>query len=100
MLTNVEEKGRVVRLSTFLENTKGSYDTVKKMLDNNLDSHQNINISIIDNSLGFGNTDYMNKDKFNSIKYDSVLKDKLLKRTKELYDSGKISKVQYEELIK
>jgi hypothetical protein len=100
MLTNVEEKGRVVRLSTFMENTKGSYDTIKKMLDNNLDSHQNININIIDNSLGFGNTDYMDKNKFNSIKYNDELRNKLLLRTRELYNSGKISKQQYEELIK
>lgn len=100
MLENESEKGRIVRLSTFLENTEGSYNTIKKMFDNNVDQLGNVNIDIIDNSLGKGKTDYMSREKFDSITYGEGLKNKLLKRTKELYDSGRINKAQYEELIK
>ena len=97
MLENEEEKGRTVRLSTFLDNTAGSYEVIKKLKSKNIPG---VNISLIDNSLGRGNTAYMNEDKFNSIKYDDNLKNNLLKVTKELYDSGRINKEQYNELIK
>ena len=97
MLENEEEKGRTVRLSTFLDNTAGSYEVIKKIKSKNIPG---VNISLIDNSLGRGNTAYMNEDKFNSIKYDDNLKNNLLKVTKELYDSGRINKEQYNELIK
>lgn len=99
MLENVEEKGRVVKLSTFIENTEGSYNTVKRMFDDGIDTNPLVNIDIIDNSLGRGNTAFMNREKFDSIKYGD-LKQTLLKRTKELLDSGRINKAQYDELIK
>lgn len=97
MLENEAEKGRVVRLSTFLDNTQGSYSVVKQINNANISG---VNVSLIDNSLGKGNTAYMDKEKFNSLSFDSNLRSDLITRTKKMFDSGKISKEQYQELIK
>lgn len=99
MLDNPEEMGRVVPLKTFLQNTSGAYNTVKLMLDNGFDNTNGVNIDIIDNSLGRGNTDYMDIEKFNKVVFDDALKADLLKVTKGLLDSGKITRAQYEALI-
>lgn len=99
MLENEEEKGRVVTLKTFLHNTEGSYNTIKKMFAEGFEDTQGVNIDIIDNSLGRGNTTYMDREKFNGVVFGDALKQHLLKVTKELLDSGRINKEQYEALI-
>lgn len=94
MKSNVEEGGRVVPLSVFLENHKGSYNVVKDMLGSGVD------VKMVDNSLGKGNQNVLSLDKFNAIKYSDNLKNELLNKTKQLYDNKQITKEQYEALIK
>jgi hypothetical protein len=93
-LDNPEEGGRIVPLRVFLENHKGSYDVVKKLIDDGLD------VTLVDNSLGFNKAEKMSLDKFNKIKYDTDIKNVLLAKTKQLYDTRKITKEQYNSLIK
>lgn len=97
MLNNPNEGGRVVPMSTFLENHLGSYDVTKQLLKNkDVDK-----ISMIDNSFGAGKHQAMNVDKFNNLSYDiNTLRSDLLKITKQLYDQGTISEVEYKALTK
>lgn len=100
MNDNKEEGGRLVPLSVFLENHKGSYDVVKNLLKDS-NSGKLFQIDMVDNSLGKGSQTLLSQKKFDSIKYDSATKDKLLQVTKSLYEQGKIkTKEQYEALIK
>jgi hypothetical protein len=99
MLSNKEEMGRTVSMSTFLETTEGSYNTVKTMFDVGFDKHPGVNINIIDNSLGYGKTAYMEREKFDSITFGEELRQKLLKTTKKLLEDGTITKSQYDALI-
>ena len=94
MLENPKEEGRLVPLSVFMENHKGSYDVVKQFIQ------EGLNFSLIDNSLGIGNAQFMPLDKFNKISYDSFIKTKLLNKTKQLYENGTITKEQYGGLIR
>lgn len=98
MLNNPKEQGRIVPLSTFMENTTGSLETVK-LLKSQFDKNPNIKITTIDNSLGKGKTQFMSEEKFKSLHYPADMRDKLLKRTKELLEEGKITKKQYDGLI-
>ncbi len=95
MVKNQSEKGRVVPLSIFLDNHKGSYNVVKNLLEKG-----DVNIDLIDNSLGGGKQNLMSQEKFDNIKYPSNLKETLLEKTKQIYEQGKITKEQYEALIK
>lgn len=101
MKDNPKEGGRVVTLSHFLDNTKGSYSTVRTFLESGLDKQPGVTISVIDNSLGKGKTNFMDMQKFYGIEIDTeALRAKLLKRTKELLDAGEITAAQYEALIR
>jgi len=95
MNSNPNEGGRIVPLSVFLDNHIGSYNVVKNLLDKGFPL-----VKMIDNSLGKGSEALLNRSKFDSIQYASGLKDELLAKTKQLYESGKITKEQYSELIK
>lgn len=95
MINNKAEGGRVVPLSVFMENHEGSLNVVKNIIKD-----QKAPVTLIDNSLGQNKQQLMNMDKFNKISYDSSIKDKLLSITKNIYDQGKITKEQYEALIK
>lgn len=99
MLTNKAEMGRVVSLTTFMENTKGSLNTIKTMIDSGLNDVEGVNIQIIDNSFGYGKADFMDKQKFDNLKYDDNLRAQLEARTLQLLREGKISQVQYDALI-
>lgn len=57
-------------------------------------------VKLIDNSLGKGKEDLLSKEKFDNINYGDNLKEELSRKTKELYEKGHISKIQYEALIK
>lgn len=94
MLTNKEEGGRVVPLSVFLENAPGSLDVVKKL------NQLGADVVAVDNSLGAGNATIMSKEKLMNLSYPANLKAVLLKETKKLYTQKKITKEQYEALIK
>lgn len=97
MLNNPNERGRVVPLSTFLQNHKGSYETIKKLLTNE-DVEK---ITLLDNSFGAGKHQLMDVDKLNNLSYDiDAIRSSLLAKTKELYDKGKITEIQYKSLIK
>ncbi len=100
MLNNKAEMGRIVPLSTFIENTTGSLKTVKELIANGVDEVKGINIKLIDNSMGKDKAAFMTKEKFQTIKYPDNLREILEKRTKELFDEGKISKIQLEGLLK
>lgn len=95
MLENEEEGGRVVPLSVFMKNHKGSYETVKELLQ-----RDDVSVEIIDNSLGLGNQKAMKVDKFNSIEYTDEVREGLLARTKQLLEAGEITQEQYDGLIK
>lgn len=95
MRENAEEGGRVVPLSTFLENHPGSFNVVKDMID------AGISVRLIDNSLGPKKAQRMSRAKFNSLRYDSnELKAKLLEETKKLLEAEQITKDEYEALIR
>lgn len=97
MIENKSEGGRIVPLRIFMENTKGSRETIEKLIS--LNENKNINISLIDNSLGKGNTNIMSLEKFNTIRYDDDVKKRIIEETKRLLDEGKITSDQYEKLI-
>ena len=94
MRFNKVEGGRIVPLSEFMKNLTGSWQTTKSLLNDGLD------VKLVDNSLGAGRQDWLSLDKFNSIKFADNLNDTLLAKTKHLYESGKITKQQYDALIK
>lgn len=100
MLNNKAEMGRIVPLSTFIENTTGSLKTVKELIANGVDEVKGVNIKLIDNSMGKDKAAFMTKEKFKTIEYPNNLREILEKRTKELFDEGKISKIQLEGLLK
>jgi hypothetical protein len=99
MLNNPDEGGRVVPLSVFLENHKGSYNVAKSLLNDEALGIK-YDLKLVDNSFGEGKQKLMDRAKFDSINYESGLKEKLMAQTKKLYDNGTISKEQYEALIK
>lgn len=98
MLTNKSEGGRIVPMRIFLENTEGSYKTVRQLLPK-FSGNKQVKISLIDNSLGLGKTDWMNLEKFQSIEYGDDLRKKLIEETKKLLDAGKITAEQYDKLV-
>jgi hypothetical protein len=95
MNTNADEAGRVVPLSTFLENHPGSHQVVKELMDAGFD------VQLIDNSLGSPQkATILSHDKFNQIRYNvDSLRKELTAKTKELLDRGTITKEQYDALI-
>jgi hypothetical protein len=93
-----DEGGRIVPLSVFIDNHKGSYNVIKSLLQNP-DNGKKFKISLIDNSLGQGNHELLDPKKFGTISYNDNLKEQLLEETKKLYEQGQITKVQYQELI-
>lgn len=99
MKEDTEEGGRVVPLTVFIENHKGSYDVIKNLL-NDASNGVKYDIKMVDNSLGRGNQTLLKKAKFASIKYKDNLLEQLKKITKDLYDKGTITKTEYEALIK
>lgn len=94
MRFNKSEGGRIVPLSIFMQNLKGSWQTIKTLSDTGF------NINFIDNSLGAGKARLMSKEKFNQIKFEQNLENKLKVETKKLLDNNSITKEQYDELIK
>ncbi len=99
MKGNVEEGGRVVPLSVFLENHAGSYNVIKELLKDSANGVK-YSVKLIDNSLGKGNQSLLSRAKFDNIKYSGNLKEELLAKTKQLYEKGDINKTEYEALIK
>lgn len=99
MLNDPEEMGRVVPISKYIQLTIGSYDTYKAILEKGTDLQPNVQVTLIDNSRGYGNAEIMSKDKFNSISFPSDLKETLLRKTKDLFDKGILTQEQYDALI-
>jgi hypothetical protein len=99
MKLNKEEGGRIVPLSVFLENHKGSYEVTKKLLESK-NLGKEYDVALIDNSLGYDKHDLLNRDKFDTIHYDADLADTLKAKTKKLYEQKQITKDEYEELLK
>ena len=98
MKNNKEEGGRVVPMSTVLENGPGSLNTVRGLLSDGLQYGDHI--FVVDNSLGRNNAKLMDRKKFESLSYPDNLREILTAKTKELYDAGHVTKEQYEALIK
>lgn len=93
MKNNKNEGGRVVPLSVFLENHKGSWETVNALKDKYV-------VDMIDNSFGGKNyAKMMSLDKFKNIKYTDI-RSKLLEATKQQLEYGKITPEEYKALIK
>jgi hypothetical protein len=99
MLNNKSEMGRAVSSSVFIENTTGSYNTAKQILNSDIINDKKFNISIFDNSLGKGNAEIMNMNKFNNIEFPPDLKKKLREITDDYLQKGLITKQQYDVLI-
>lgn len=99
MKVNKEEEGRIVPLSVFLQNHQGSFNVVKSLMAS-AKHGSDYSVKLIDNSLGKGKEDLLSKEKFDNINYGDNLKEELSRKTKELYEKGHISKIQYEALIK
>jgi hypothetical protein len=95
MLQNPNEGGRVVPMSVFLENHKGSRDVVLDLADDpDVD-----NLTLINNSKGAGGADFFSSiDEVRQLDYSDI-ESKLLQATKELLENGKITKEQYEALV-
>ena len=96
MKTNVEEGGRLVPTKVVAENHIGSWDVVKKLYN------LGVRIIPIDNSLGAGNAtrttivDLMKKIQYPTKEELTAI---LNKEVKKLYESGEITKKQYEGYI-
>lgn len=99
MRSNPEEGGRIVPLSVFVQNHKGSYEVVKNLVDSK-NNGVIYNLKMVDNSLGKGRQSLLGRPKFDSIRYDDNLEQELQNVTKELYEKGTITKTEYEALIK
>lgn len=99
MKGNVDEGGRVVPLSVFLQNHKGSYEVIKDLLKNK-ELGKSFDLKMVDNSLGKNNQSLLSQSKFDTIKYNDSLESELKKLTKNLYEKGTINKTEYEALIK
>lgn len=99
MKGNAEEGGRVVPLSEFIKNHKGSYDVVKTLLNDSANGIK-YDVKMVDNSLGKGRQALLERSKFDTIKYSDKLESELLNQTKKLYEKGTITKEQYQALIK
>ena len=96
MNDNVEEGGRIVPMSTFLENHPGSLDVVKRLSNIN-----GVQLTLIDNSLGRGKAAVLSLDKLNKLSYNiDTLRQRLLVETKRLLEDGTITKDQYDALIR
>jgi hypothetical protein len=101
MKNNASEGGRLVPTSILVENHKGSYNVVKELVNKIMAGEmKNVAVDLVDNSLGRGKQSLMSLDKFFGIKYPADLQAKLIAETKKLYEQGKITKTQYEEIIK
>ncbi len=94
MISNKEEAGRVVPLSTFLENGPGSLKVVQNLAK---DGHEVIGV---DNSLGAGKAKIMTDKKLHSLSYPTDIRDTLVKKTRELLMKRVITPQQYDALIK
>lgn len=94
MKNNASEMGRIVPLSVFLSNLKGSWKTVSKLMDDGFKA------TLIDNSQGAGKAELMNRAKFDKISFSTDLKATLKTETKKLLDAGKITSEQYAALLK
>jgi len=102
MLSNELEMGRAVPASVVAENHIGSYNTIKDLLSRGSFSTGEVEINLIDNSLGKGNQTIMEISKFHSLEFDSKegLQKLFINETKKLYENKTITKAQYEALIK
>ena len=100
MLNNKAEMGRIVPLSTFIENTTGSLNTVKQIIADGIDEVKGVNLKLIDNSMGKDKAAFMTKEKFKTIEYPKNMREILEKRTHELYKEGVITKEQLQGLLK
>lgn len=98
MLYNKSEMGRLVPMSTFLNNQEGSYRTIQSMFRDGLDKVNGVKISIVDNSLGRGKAALMPRSKFDSIAFPPDLKDKVQAITQRYYNEGKITLEQFTQL--
>jgi hypothetical protein len=98
MKNNKEEGGRVVPMTTVLENGPGSLNTIRGLLADGLKFGENV--YVVDNSLGRNNARLMDREKFETLSYPENLREILTAKTKELYDAGHVTKEQYEALIK
>jgi hypothetical protein len=95
MKENKSEGGRVVPLSVFLQNHAGSYDVVKRLMD------EGVKTTLIDNSLGKDMQSILSRDKFDKIKYnENTLRSRLVELTKDAAKRGEITEEQLTALLK
>lgn len=97
MLTNAEEKGRLVPTKVVANNHIGSWEVIKQLHERGYD------IAFIDNSLGPNNAKLVSyEDLAKKIKYPSEprLRQAFNREVKKLYDTRQITKKQYEGYTK
>lgn len=90
-----KEGGRIVPMSTFLQNAPGSLDVVRQL------KADGVHVTAIDNSLGRGKAAIMSDERLASLSYPSTaeMRSTLTARTKELLHDGKITEEQYHALV-
>jgi predicted ABC-type ATPase len=88
------EKGRVVPIDIHVKNHTGALDVAKKLLKRGED------ITIIDNSLGFGNSAIMGEKKLLSLKMPKDFETQLRKITQQYLNDGKITQEQFNALMR
>ncbi len=94
MKANKAEGGRIVPLSVFLKNTPDSLSVVRRLKQNGVD------VTAIDNSLGAGKARVMTDAALAKLAYPANLRTVLERETKKLLDARKITKKEYDALIK
>lgn len=95
MLNNKEEKGRVVPMSVFIDNSIGSLGVARAL---KADGRR---VTAIDNSRGRGNAEIMSDSRLASLTYPSpsALRATLTARTTALLHNGTINESQYHALL-
>lgn len=96
MIGNGPDKGRVVPLKNFLENTEGSLDVVKKLTkEGAVDDTYAWN-----NSYGPGQSKQLSLEELDKIRIPKDTKARLVASTKQLLKEGRITQVQLDALLK
>jgi hypothetical protein len=95
MRDNKAEMGRVVPMSTFLQNAPGSLDVAKQLKKNGIE------VYAVDNSRGRGNAVVMDDASFEKLSYpsQSALRSKLMAATNKMLKEGKITKEEFHALV-
>ena len=98
MHRNVGEGGRIVPVKVTAGNHKDSLEVIKRLYQEAPEKYKK-DFKFIDNSLGKGKSKLMTYDQLLKKSMPADLEKQLANKTKELYDQGKITKLQYKKYL-